>query len=82
MPIGNVAPLAGTQLAATAPSTSSTADARYANDAPRELVASIVAGPGTPTTGAVVSGRAKATANGLNDVVRAQTRRVGKSGAG
>jgi len=54
-PSGNVAPLAGVQLVATAPSEVSVADAAKVSTAPAALVASIVAFAGTVTTGPVVS---------------------------
>src|SRR2546425_131346 len=54
-PNGNVDPLAGVQLVATAPSSVSVADAVKVNTAPAALVASIVAFAGTVTTGLVVS---------------------------
>jgi hypothetical protein len=54
-PSGNVAPLAGVQVAATAPSTTSLAVALYVTIAPVAPVASTVALAGTVTTGRVVS---------------------------
>src|SRR5712664_1573439 len=54
-PNGNVAPLAGVQLVATAPSNVSVAEAVKVNTAPAALVASTVAFAGTVTTGPVVS---------------------------
>src|SRR3989454_175359 len=54
-PNGNVAPPAGVQLVATAPSSVSVADAVKVNTAPVALVASTVAFAGTVTTGPVVS---------------------------
>jgi len=54
-PNGNVAPLAGVQLVAIGPSSTSVADAVKVNTAPAALVASTVAFAGTVTTGPVVS---------------------------
>jgi uncharacterized protein YhbP (UPF0306 family) len=54
-PRGNVAPLAGVQLTARAPSTPSLADAVKLKTAPVGLLASTVAFAGTVTTGPVVS---------------------------
>src|SRR5262245_16934406 len=53
--MANVAPLAGVQVATSAPLMLSTADAVNVNDAPVGPVASIVAFAGTVTTGSVVS---------------------------
>src|SRR6266850_2144422 len=54
-PTGNVDPLAGVQVVATAPSSVSVADAVKVKTAPAALVASTVAFAGTVTTGPVVS---------------------------
>src|SRR2546422_4930205 len=54
-PNGNVAPLAGVQLVAIGPSSTSVADAVKVYAAPAALVASTVAFAGTVTTGPVVS---------------------------
>jgi hypothetical protein len=54
-PSGNVAPLAGAQVAATGPSMASLAEAVYVKTAPVVPVASTVAFGGTVTTGPVVS---------------------------
>src|SRR5919108_428978 len=54
-PSGNVAPLAGAHVGATAPSIASDADAVYVKTAPVAAVASTVAFAGTVTTGPTVS---------------------------
>src|SRR3989442_1325110 len=54
-PNGKVAPLAGVQLVAIGPSSTSVADAVKVNTAPAALVASTVAFAGTVTMGLVVS---------------------------
>jgi hypothetical protein len=54
-PSGKVAPLAGVQLTATAPSITSVADTLKVNAVPARLVASTLAFAGTVTTGPVVS---------------------------
>jgi hypothetical protein len=54
-PKANVAPLAGVQVAAIDPSTTSVADAVNEKTAPAALVASTVAFAGTVTAGPVVS---------------------------
>jgi hypothetical protein len=54
-PSGNVVPLTGVQLIATAPSTTSFALAVYVNGAPAALVASTKVFDGTVSAGAVVS---------------------------
>ena len=54
------------------------ADARKLNGAPAGPVASTIASDGNVRFGGKVSGNSSAIANGLNDCVRAQTRRVAK----
>src|SRR2546428_10827722 len=54
-PDGNIDPLAGVHVVATAPSSASVADAVKVKTAPVALVASTVAFAGTVTTGPVVS---------------------------
>src|SRR3989442_9264956 len=54
-PDGNIDPLAGVHVVATAPSSASVADAMKVKTAPVALVASTVAFAGTVTTGPVVS---------------------------
>ena len=55
VPIGKVLPEGSVQLTSTEPSTASSAVALKATTAPSGLVASFVMGPGTVTTGGVVS---------------------------
>lgn len=56
VPSANVLPDAGVHVGVSGPSTSSVADALKVTGAPPEPVASVEIGPGTVTTGGVVSG--------------------------